>query len=267
MADFAKLVADLKSKRPSTRYDACEELRVAPEVSDEATIALRTATSDPDPAVAEAAGRALAIHTSPSLSVPPHNAASGPPQTGVKQPAIVTWGPGILALVMLVLMWILIRDFECVAGLAPIVITPIILLVVKLGVFRSLAQLHMQILNDRGGYLRARQMLLYLGIGVVFAILGYALGYAVASAPVIRFFAGPGAGEWERGVVENEIIHGCCAGPLLVVLGSVFAVLATLLGGKLSTVTRCLILATITFIAAFVAYLPLQVLFILAAAF
>jgi len=55
MADFAKLVADLKSKRPSTRYDACEELRVAPAIPGDAIIALRTATSDPDSAVAEAA--------------------------------------------------------------------------------------------------------------------------------------------------------------------------------------------------------------------
>jgi hypothetical protein len=156
---------------------------------------------------------------------------------------------------------------DCVGGLAFFVIPPIILLVRKLGVFESLAQLHTQIVNDREGYLRARQMVLYLGIGVVFAILGYALAYAVASEPVIRFFAGTGAGEWERRVVEDKLGQGCCAGPLLVVLGSVFAVLATLLGGQLSTVARCIILATITFIVAFVAYIPIQVLFIVAAAF
>lgn len=267
MADFPKLIADLNSKRPSTRYDACEELRVATAIPDDAINALRTATSDPDPSVAEAASRAMAIHASPSPSVSAQNDAPGPPQAGVAQPAIVTWGPVVLAIVILALMWFLMRDFDCVGGLAFFVIPPIILLVRKLGVFESLSQLHTQIVNDREGYLRARQMLLFLGIGVVFAILGYVLGYVVASEHVIRFFAGPGAAEWERRVVQDELIHSCLAGPLLVVLGSVLALQATLLGGKLSVPARCIILATIAFIAAFVAYLPLQVLFMFAAAF
>jgi hypothetical protein len=51
--------------------------------------------------------------------------------------------------------------------------------------------------------MKAQQILLFLGIGALFAIPGYTLGYAVASERLIHFFAASGRGEWERGVVES----------------------------------------------------------------
>jgi len=53
----------LRTGSPRVRYDACEELRVAPHVSQEALAALEEATLDPDPGVADAAVRAFALHT------------------------------------------------------------------------------------------------------------------------------------------------------------------------------------------------------------
>jgi hypothetical protein len=209
VADFPKLVANLKSKRPSTRYDACEELRVAPAIPEDAILALRTACNDPDPGVAEAAGRALAIHISPSASVPAQSAVSGLPQSRETEPAIVTWGPGIMALAMLVLGWILVKDLECVGGLASCVIAPIIWIVVKLGVFRSLAQRQTQILVVRSA------------LGGLAAFLGYALVYdpavAVVTSPAIW---GTGPNELPPDWLAVSLI---CAIPLYIVIGLVSA--------------------------------------------
>jgi hypothetical protein len=117
--------------------------------------------------------------------------------------------------------------------------------------------------------MRAQSVLLLLGVGVVSAILGYALAYAVSSEWLIDLFAGSGGGEWERGVVANGWLHACCAGPMLLALGSLLASLVVLLGRvvKVNTTVRCLILAAFTFIAAFVAFFPIQVLLLVGAAF
>ena len=62
----------LKSPNKSTRFDACEMLRIAPSIPPQAIDALRLATQDPDQLVAEAAGRALALHMQP-VTVPAVN--------------------------------------------------------------------------------------------------------------------------------------------------------------------------------------------------
>lgn len=117
--------------------------------------------------------------------------------------------------------------------------------------------------------MKAKQVLLFLGVGVVSAILGYASAYVISSEWLIHFFAGSGGGEWERGVVENGWLHGCCSGPMLLALGAAFATLAVLSDRvvKINTSVRCTVLAALTFIAAFVAFFPMQVLLLLGAAF
>src|SRR3990172_8479132 len=69
MVSTVRALEMLKSIDPLDRYEACEELRVADSLSPQAVEALRRATAEPDAEVADAARRALAIH-SPS-SPPP----------------------------------------------------------------------------------------------------------------------------------------------------------------------------------------------------
>lgn len=60
MTDLPRLIEKLGSPKSSTRYEACEELRLAEFSSGAAIDALEKATtSDPDPLVADAAARAL----------------------------------------------------------------------------------------------------------------------------------------------------------------------------------------------------------------
>jgi hypothetical protein len=69
MVDAVRALEMLKSQDSAKRYEACEELRVAPTLARESIDALKRALSDPSPEVADAAGRALAIH-SPSDAAP-----------------------------------------------------------------------------------------------------------------------------------------------------------------------------------------------------
>jgi hypothetical protein len=62
MSDIQSLIKMLQSNNPDKRYDACEELRVSSCLPEEAFEALRSATSDSNPDVADAAQRALALH-------------------------------------------------------------------------------------------------------------------------------------------------------------------------------------------------------------
>jgi len=62
-ASMDRLVKMLQSNNPNVRYEACEELRVAPSIPKEALAALRKATQDSDPNVVDAATRAVALHT------------------------------------------------------------------------------------------------------------------------------------------------------------------------------------------------------------
>jgi hypothetical protein len=68
MDNISTQLERLKSRNKNTRYDACEILRVASSIPQEAVDALRLATQDPDRLVAEAAMNAIATHTQPISS-------------------------------------------------------------------------------------------------------------------------------------------------------------------------------------------------------
>lgn len=70
MANIQKWINQLQSENPNKRYEACEELRVAPSIPEEAISALRKATKDPNQDVSDAAHRAIAIHTVQEISNP-----------------------------------------------------------------------------------------------------------------------------------------------------------------------------------------------------
>ncbi len=71
MDNISRLIEQLHSPRQSQRYEACEWLRVAPSLPQEAIDALEQATHDPDPEVAEDARRAIAIHAEPDTQILP----------------------------------------------------------------------------------------------------------------------------------------------------------------------------------------------------
>jgi hypothetical protein len=64
MSEIQHFMKMLQSKNPNERYDACEQLRVSPWLPPEAIDALRSATSDANPEVADAAQRAINLHAS-----------------------------------------------------------------------------------------------------------------------------------------------------------------------------------------------------------
>jgi hypothetical protein len=66
MNQIEQAINNLSSPKKNTRYEACEEMRVADGLPASAITALEAATHDPDPLVADAARRALASHMAPS---------------------------------------------------------------------------------------------------------------------------------------------------------------------------------------------------------
>jgi len=67
MSDIQYFIKMLQSDNPNTRYDACEELRVSQQqLPQEAIEALSIVMGDSNPDVADAARRALALHTQTS---------------------------------------------------------------------------------------------------------------------------------------------------------------------------------------------------------
>ena len=68
MADIQHLIKLLQSENSKERFDACEELRLSPSLPPEAIQALRAATRDANPKVAEAAQRAIMRHASDASS-------------------------------------------------------------------------------------------------------------------------------------------------------------------------------------------------------
>ena len=70
MVDIQYLLEDLQSDNPIDRYDECKELSDSQSIPDEAITALREATQDPQLFVAQAAQRALDLHSSESESNP-----------------------------------------------------------------------------------------------------------------------------------------------------------------------------------------------------
>ena len=66
MSDETKLLVKLKNSNPSTRYEACEELRISGSISPVAIAALQAAMNDTDADVADAAKRAYDTHSGPA---------------------------------------------------------------------------------------------------------------------------------------------------------------------------------------------------------
>jgi hypothetical protein len=66
MADIEKLIQDLQSDNPGKRYQACNELFYAQSIPESAIEALNETTQDSDPAIANAAQRALNVHVETS---------------------------------------------------------------------------------------------------------------------------------------------------------------------------------------------------------
>ena len=92
MSNIQDLLKMLQSDNANTRYDACEQLRVMPSISENALAALRNATRDTNADVADAATRALAVHgamPTPSpqeANVPIPTKTSVPMSTGSTNP-------------------------------------------------------------------------------------------------------------------------------------------------------------------------------------
>jgi len=75
--DVTRQLERLRSANRNTRYGACEELRVAATIPEEAIAALRHACNDLDPSVSDAATRALSVHT-PSTTTEAATSADTP---------------------------------------------------------------------------------------------------------------------------------------------------------------------------------------------
>ena len=61
MANIERFLRDLQSDNPDKRFDACERLLFSVGIPDKAIEALRKATKDSDPDVAEMARKALDV--------------------------------------------------------------------------------------------------------------------------------------------------------------------------------------------------------------
>jgi hypothetical protein len=87
------LLRELKNPNPAKRYDACERLCVADAITDEVRSALIEASSDHHPLVADAARRALEVHTrSSSRESPLSTSESRPtpqPSAGIKAKRLI----------------------------------------------------------------------------------------------------------------------------------------------------------------------------------
>jgi len=112
MAGTPRIVVRLSSPNANKRFDACEELRVMPALPEEARLALQAAVNDPDHLVADAATRALRMHTGTPTSPTPAVPDVTPPI-----------GPSVLALALagLLITWAsaCILYFVLSIGLAP----------------------------------------------------------------------------------------------------------------------------------------------------
>lgn len=68
MSNLEKYLQMLQSEKASVRYEACEELRVRENLPKSALLALQTATNDNDSLVADAARRALLLHSESAIA-------------------------------------------------------------------------------------------------------------------------------------------------------------------------------------------------------
>lgn len=69
MANIEELIQDLQSDDLETRYNACKQLELEPQLTESAIKALQIATKDPDPLVSVSASRALEVHKSEVAAV------------------------------------------------------------------------------------------------------------------------------------------------------------------------------------------------------
>jgi len=98
MADIEKLIKDLQSDNPGKRFQACNELFYAQSIPESAIEALRQTTQDSDPVIANAAQRALGVHTetttNPELQL--ENKYKPTPMTDLNGVVLMVWA-GIIA--------------------------------------------------------------------------------------------------------------------------------------------------------------------------
>lgn len=98
MPDETTFLANLRSPKAGTRYEACEELRVSSPISPEAVSALVEALNDEDSDVADAARRALETHTGSGPTIETDAATRYPPMLSapevVRDPAMLDEYPG-----------------------------------------------------------------------------------------------------------------------------------------------------------------------------
>jgi hypothetical protein len=100
MADIEKLIQDLKSDNPGKRYKACNELFNEQSIPEIAIEALSRASQDSDPLIANAAHRALGVHTEITI-IPDYqfeNKYKPTPMTGLESLVMVVWA-GIVAVI------------------------------------------------------------------------------------------------------------------------------------------------------------------------
>jgi len=116
MNQIEKAINDLSSPDKNTRYEACDELRVADSLPEPAITALEVATHDPDPLVADAARRALAIHKPPLPTESSHLSSQDRliNETPIgNKTASFSLGAGIISVFLLLIPYILlIGPFE-----------------------------------------------------------------------------------------------------------------------------------------------------------
>jgi hypothetical protein len=114
MYSKGKLLQMITSEKASTRYDACEWLRISPESSPAIVYALQNATHDLDPEVAERAKLAMQadVHHQMAIQmglIPPDPVASAPEfieeSAGIEQLPEVTVPPAIPAMYKEIRSW------------------------------------------------------------------------------------------------------------------------------------------------------------------
>lgn len=112
MSDIEKLILDLQSDNPGKRYKACEELRIAESITESAIGALRQASYDVDPVIANAAQRALGVHTetttNPELQL--ENKYKPTPMTDLNGVVLMVWGGIIAVFIFFVTLVLLINS-------------------------------------------------------------------------------------------------------------------------------------------------------------
>jgi hypothetical protein len=234
VVNLQQLIANLGSGRASMRYDACEELRVAPSIPEDARSALRAATNDPDPGVADAARRALAVHSSIQPNSPhPQNALpqqAGRQRTPYNFIAELSSTHANLTQFALVIALIAAGLVLAYGGAAifslPVEVTSLcslFLLLLAIGpviLWRNWRGFASQGQQQRRAQISSFEWsALGIGLGSLAAFLGYVLVYYLALVAVALFspgFFGSGTFEPIAGFSGTSLV---CASPMFVMIG------------------------------------------------